>query len=86
MSDAISATHEYLLKHYGPLLTLKHLAEVMHSTPSGLRMAMSRRKEPFTRTLAQTRRRVGRRIFFEASQVAELIDQQNQVTDPSDHS
>jgi hypothetical protein len=77
MSDAISATHAYLLKHYGPLLTLKHLAEVMHTTPSGLRMAMSRKKEPLTVALAQTRRRIGRRIFFEASQVADLIDQKS---------
>ena len=84
MSDAISATHDYLLKQYGPLLTLKHLAEVMHSTPSGLCMAMSRKKEPFASALAQARRRVGRRLFFEASQVAELIDQKQPLTEPDD--
>lgn len=75
MSDSITATHQYLLTNYGPLLTLKHLAEVLHSTPSGLRMAMHRKREPFTCALAGTRRRVGRRIFFEARRVAELIDQ-----------
>ena len=75
MSDSISATHQYLLAHFGPLLTLKHLAEVLHSTPNGLRMAMSRKREPFTVALAGTRRRVGRRIFFEARRVAEIIDQ-----------
>ena len=26
MSDVITATHQYLLTHFGPLLTLKHLA------------------------------------------------------------
>ena len=75
MSDPITATHQYLLTNYGPLLTLKHLAEVLHSTPSGLRMAMHRKREPFTCALAGTRRRVGRRIFFEAKRLAELIDQ-----------
>ena len=75
MNESITATHQYLLKHYGPLLTLKHLAEVMHSTPSGLRMAMTRKKQPLTAALAASRRRLGRRVYFEASRVAEIIDQ-----------
>jgi len=75
MSDAITATHQYLLAHFGPLMTLKHLAEVMHSTPNGLRMAMHRKREPFTAALAGTRRRMGRRLYFEARLVAEIIDQ-----------
>ena len=75
MSDGISATHQYLLTHFGPLLTLKHLAEVLRSTPNGLRMAMSRKREPFTVALAGTRRQVGRRLFFEARRVAEIIYQ-----------
>lgn len=75
MGDSITATHRYLLSNYGPLLTLKQLAEVLHSTPSGLRMAMHRKREPFTCALAGARRRVGRRLFFEARRVAELIDQ-----------
>ena len=78
MSDLITATHHYLLTHYGPMLTLKHLAEVLHSTPSGLRMAMHRKRGPFTCALAGTRRQVGRRIFFEARRVAELIDQDSE--------
>jgi len=36
-ADSSSAdTYRYLLSHYGPLLTLKHLAEVLHSTPNGV--------------------------------------------------
>ena len=80
MSDHITATPQYLLTTKGPLLTLKHLAEVLHSTPSGLRMAMHRKREPFTCALAGTRRRVGRRIFFEARRLAELIDQDKDAT------
>ena len=80
MSDVITATHQYLLTHFGPLLTLKHLAEVMHSTPNGLRMAMHRKREPFTAALAGTRRRMGRRLYFEARLVAEVIDQDRAQT------
>ncbi len=85
MSDPITATHQYLLTNYGPLLTLKHLAEVLHSTPSGLRMAMHRKREPFTCALAGTRRRVGRRIFFEARRVAALIDQDKDDAEAGDN-
>jgi hypothetical protein len=75
MSDHITATRLYLLTTYRPLLTLKHLTEVLHSTPSGLRMTMHRKKKPFTCALVGTRHRVGRRIFFEARRLSELIDQ-----------
>ncbi len=84
MSDAVSATHHYLLNHYGPLLTLKHLAEVLHSTPSGLRMAMRRKREPFMTALGKTRRQVGRRVFFEARQVAAVIDQKQSGFETAD--
>jgi hypothetical protein len=75
VSDPISPTHRYLLTQYGPLLTLTHLAEVMHSTPGSLRMAMARRRQPLALALAGTQRRVGRRVYFEARCVAEVIDQ-----------
>jgi len=73
-NDTVSATHHYLLARYGPLLTLKHLAEVLHSTPNGLRMAMSRKREPFASALGGAVRRFGRRTYFDARRVAELID------------
>jgi len=74
LNQPISATYEYLLKHYGPLLTLKHLAEVMHSTPNGLRMAITRHREPLPAALAEAKHQVGRRLFFEARLVATAID------------
>ena len=75
MSDSISITYQDLLTSYGPLLTLGHLAEVMHSTPNGLRMAMRRGERPFAIALCQARRRLGRRMVFEACRIAELIEQ-----------
>ena len=74
VSESNSSTYEYLLSHYGPLLTLKHLAEVMHTTPAGLRMTLARGREPMSVGLASAHRQLGRRIYFEARRIAELID------------
>jgi len=75
VSNPVSSTYEYLLTHYGPLLTLKHLAEVMHTTPNSVRMAIARKRHPLAVALANARRQLGRRVYFEARLVAEIIDQ-----------
>ena len=69
-----SGTYPYLLSHYGPLLTLKHLAEVLHSTPNGVRMTLARHRQPLSQALAQSRRRLGRRVNYDAVGVAQAID------------
>lgn len=74
MSETISATYRFLLEKYGPLLTLKHVAEVMHTTPNGVRMAIARQRQPFAVSLAGARRQLGRRVYFEARGVAAVID------------
>ncbi|MCI0653676.1 MAG: hypothetical protein L0Y39_04260 [Methylococcaceae bacterium] len=78
-----SGTYEYLLQQYGPLLTLKHVAKLMHSTPNGVRMAICRQNQPFAVGLSNARRRLGRRVYFEARRVAEVIDQDIQESDQS---
>lgn len=75
MNEAISSTHHYLLQRYGPMLTLKHVAEVMHTTPNGIRMAVARWRQPFAVALAGARRKLGRRVYFEARRIAAVIDQ-----------
>jgi len=77
VSESNPPTYQYLLSNYGPLLTLKHLAEVLHSTPNGVRMTIARRRQPFAVALSAARRRLGRRVYFDASRVAEAIDQAN---------
>jgi hypothetical protein len=37
-------------------------------------MALARGQQPYARALAQARRRLGRRVYFEARRVAECID------------
>lgn len=74
MNSPISVTHQYLLAHYGPLLTLHHLAEVLHTSYNGLRMAIVRGRHPLSVGLADARRTVGRRVYFDAALVAAAID------------
>lgn len=74
MTEPLSATHQYLLAHYGPLLTFRHLAEVMHLSPNGARMAIARKRQPLAVALGAARRQLGRRVYFEARVVAEAID------------
>ncbi len=62
-----SGTYSYLLSQYGPLMTLKQLAEV-------LRMTLTRHRQPLSIALSQSRRRLGRRVYFDAFGVAQAID------------
>lgn len=75
-----AGTYQYLLSHYGPLLTLKHLAEVLHSTPNGVRMTLARRREPLSVALSLSRRRLGRRVYFDAAGVAKAITEAGRGT------
>jgi len=75
MTDTHSETYEYLLEQYGPLLTITHVAELMHLTPDGVRRAINRNQQSFAVGLASAKRQVGRRVYFEARRVAEAIDQ-----------
>jgi len=75
VSESISATHQYLLMHYDPMLTLKHLAEVMHSVPNGLCMMIFQKREPFTVDLAKAQRWLGRPVYVAARCVVEIINQ-----------
>ena len=80
VSETNTSTYEYLLTHYGPLLTLKQVAVVMHTTPSGLRIAIARHRCGMAEGLATARRRLGRRVFFEARRVADIIDDNGAVS------
>lgn len=81
MNALHSGTYQYLLQQYGPLLTLKQIAELLHSTPNGVRMAISRGNQTFAVGLSKTRRHFGRRVYFEARRVAELIDRDAEAND-----
>ena len=66
-------TEEQLIKRYGPLLSLVELSELLKRSPDGLRLALCGQSE-VARQWNTAKRKVGRRVYFRASDVAELID------------
>ena len=84
VSESISPTHEYLLNRYGPLLTAEHVAEILHMTPDSVRTAVARRNQPLSLALSLARRRLGRRVYFEARRIAEAIDREPPGIPPLD--
>ncbi|MCD0503676.1 DNA-binding protein [Bordetella petrii] len=66
-------TEEQLIKRYGPLLSLIDLSELLKRSPDGLRISLSSQTEFATKWRA-AKCKVGRRVYFRASDVAVLID------------
>jgi len=66
-------TEEQLIKRYGPLLSLIDLSELLKRSPDGLRIALRSQTE-FAVKWSAAKRKVGRRVYFRASDVAILID------------
>lgn len=68
------STEEQLLKRYGPLLSLTDLSDLLKRSPDGLRISLRSQSE-FANKWNTAKRKVGRRVYFKASDVAELIDE-----------
>jgi hypothetical protein len=68
-------TIEMLLQRSGgsPLLSLLHLAEVLHRSPEGLRITLCGDND-LSRMLRPHRRKLGRRVYFDLAAVARVID------------
>jgi hypothetical protein len=67
------STEDLLVNQYGPLLSLPQLAELLKRSPDGLRIAL-RGQSDFATQWNQARRKIGRRVYFRAPDVARLID------------
>ncbi len=63
---------ETLLNRYGPLLSIGQLASVLDRSTEGLRISLRSPAEWSTRINA-TRLKIGRRVYFRTSQVAQLL-------------
>src|SRR5690606_18917108 len=66
-------TKEQLIERYGPLLSLIDLSEQLNRSPDGLRVSLRSQTE-FAEQWNAARTKVGRRVYFRASVVADLID------------
>lgn len=61
-----------LIERYGPLLTLYEVAEILKRSPDGLRVSLGRKNE-VSEKLNPAKKKIGKRIYFHASAIAELI-------------
>lgn len=70
------STIEVLLRKTGgsPLISLTEMAEILRRSPDGLRVVLGTDCE-LSRQLNPHRKRIGRRVFFDLSAVARLIDE-----------
>ncbi|MEQ5858407.1 DNA-binding protein [Halomonas sp. EF61] len=67
-------TEEQLLERYGPLLSLTDLSELLKRSPDGLRISLQSQSE-FALKWNAAKSKVGRRVYFRATDVAGLIDE-----------
>ncbi|MBK5071607.1 DNA-binding protein [Budviciaceae bacterium CWB-B4] len=72
-------TEEVLLARYqgSPLLSLTQLAEVLDRSPAGLRISLSGNGE-LAQMLRPGRIKIGRRLYYHVSVVAQVIDERLQ--------
>ena len=72
-----SFTRDWLEQHlgtrYGLLLTQRQLAELLDRSAAGLRWSLSHPSDPRTFALRDAARRVGRRVYFPATEVAAIL-------------
>ncbi len=61
-----------LIDNYGYLLTLADVAKVLKRSPDGLRVSLGRENE-VSKKLNPAKKKIGRRVYFPVSAVAELI-------------
>lgn len=69
-------TEKILIERYGPYLTLEQLAELLHREPQSLRTSL-RLESHALAPLARMRRKVGRRMYFRATDVADFMENQH---------
>jgi len=64
---------QQLTDRFGPLLTLRHLAELLDRSVSGLRYSLRRPSDERTRALNACACRIGRPVYYPATDVARII-------------
>lgn len=70
MQDHLS---DQLTERFGPLLTHDQLAALLDRTPGGLRYSLGHPADERTRALRDCGRRIGQRVYYLATEVADII-------------
>ncbi len=63
-----------LTERFGPLLTQTQLAELLGRTTGGLRYSLCAPSDARTRALKACGRKIGRRVYYPAIEVARIIN------------
>jgi len=69
---------ETLLQSFGPLLSISQLADILDRSPEGLRISLRNSSEWATR-INQARLKIGRRVYFRTSEIAEVLSEDNDI-------
>jgi len=72
-SETSIRLEERLTERFGILLSQKQLAELLDRTPGGLRYSLCHPPDFQTRKLRACGRRIGRRVYYPAAEVARII-------------
>jgi hypothetical protein len=64
---------EALVKQYGLLLSLTELAKILDRSREGLRISL-RSSDEWVKQINATRLRLGRRVYFRTSEIANVLD------------
>ena len=72
-SASAATLEQQITTRYGLLLSQAQLAELLGRTTGGLRYSLSYPSDQQTRDLKRCGRKIGRRVYYPASEVAQII-------------
>jgi hypothetical protein len=70
---SVVTLEDQLTERFGLLLSQTHLVELLCRTSGGLRYSLSYPSDSSTRALKACGRKIGRRVYYPASEVARII-------------
>ena len=73
INTSVATLDNHLTERFGLLMSQTQLAELLGRTTSGLRYSLSYPSDLSTRALKACGRKVGRRVYYPASEVARII-------------
>ncbi len=68
----IVVTEDTLIGRYGPLMNMAQLASILDRSPEGLRVTLRSTGE-WVEKINATRLRLGRRVYFRTSEIADVL-------------
>ena len=72
-SPCATSLAQQITERYGLLISQSQLAELLGRSAGGLRYSLKYPSDPSTRALQACGRKVGRRVYYPASEVARII-------------